>query len=136
MVPPRIAQPVDNVDDRRDSHSTDAPENVTTFAHFSVSSTITLPKSAAVPVNGSQPRQVPNVKSAPLGRQEGHDVRQHVVVVSDPHMTTGVVADELRVRELRGRVLRAREGTVEIVANTENEGWSGDALQFVAQGRR
>src|SRR5215471_14793167 len=37
MVPPRIAQPVDNVDDRRRSYSTVAPHNVTSFAQFSVS---------------------------------------------------------------------------------------------------
>jgi hypothetical protein len=64
MVPPRIAQPVDNVDDRRRSYSTVAPHNVTSFAQFSVSSAITLPNSVAVPDNGSQPRRVANVKSA------------------------------------------------------------------------
>src|ERR1700674_2974882 len=39
----------------RPSHSTFAPEETTTFAHFAVSAAMTLPKSSGVPARGLPP---------------------------------------------------------------------------------
>jgi hypothetical protein len=47
---------VGNSSDSAD-HSGFAPENLTTFAHFSVSSAMNLPKSAGVPGSGVPPRK-------------------------------------------------------------------------------
>jgi hypothetical protein len=61
-----------------------APENLTTFAHFSVSSTMNLPKSEGEPANVVPPRSanrvsLPKTRFAHIdgGGRQGSDVQQH-----------------------------------------------------------
>src|SRR5215468_11852993 len=50
-------------------------------------------------------------------------------------MTTAFEADEFRVRQLGGRVLRVCEGPIEIIASAQDQRWRAQALQIITHQR-
>src|SRR5450631_2225027 len=62
-------------------------------------------------------------------KKQFHDRRPYFGVVSNPGMTSLIESDEFRTGNLAGDVLRARIGTVPVVASTDDQRGCADRVQ-------
>jgi len=68
--------------------------------------------------------------------QEASELGHELALVPDPQVSSLLVADEPRSRNVLGAVARARGGSIQAVGHAHDQGGSGDPLQVVpGQGR-